>query len=137
MFKLHKVAVLGVVVLAALTVGCQKHVELRINNLTPEPLMVELRAPGIGWTDLGPIPPGAMLKYDLKIDNQDLSAECVARAPKHRPAPFLVTKETESPMYIDFKSWGPPQVRDKHTAIDETVDKKTPKVPIHTEEVIE
>ena len=129
MFRVQRLALLCVVVLVGMTVGCQKHVQLKINNLTSAPLEVEVRAPSIGWVDLGPIPPGAMLKYDLKIDQQDLPAQCSATGGKHT-IKFSVAKETESPLYIDFKGWGPPQVRDKHTKVDEKVDEKTRDVPL-------
>jgi len=136
MFKAHRVALFAVVLPAAATIGCQKHVELRINNLHAEPITVELRAPGIGWENLGPIPSAGMLKYDLKIDNDDLPAQCSASDGKQK-LDFMVTKETDSPQYIDFKPWGPPLMRDKHTKVHEKVDVKIKKVPIRTEEVIE
>ncbi len=129
MFKVHRFALVAVVLLAAMTVGCQKTVQLRINNFYENSQRAQVQAPGINWVDLGPIPAQGMIVYDLKIDKKLLPADSSCTVGKETKT-FTVTEGMLSPQWIDFSPLHKPQMRDQYTTVKHKHKVEIKRIPI-------
>ena len=117
MSTIGKFGVFGLFVLAAMTVGCDKKVQLTFQNLTPESRDIQLSTPD-GTEYIGTVPPApAKIKHELKIKQDELPTNITWQA-GDLSGTFPVNKDTPDKLWVDIGSGRGP--RDKHTTVNET-----------------
>ena len=99
----RKVAV-GLTLLVGLlaTGGCRhKIVYLVITNHAHKHVEVEIEGPHEGEEDIGHVPAGGTLRYDLKVPNKKLPADFELEAGRHETE-FTVNSRTPSKLWVDI-----------------------------------
>ena len=123
--------ILPVLLLAA---GCDKEIKLTFLNSSSQSLDLKVTPPGKGTVDLGTlIANGGMLKYQVKVEQDDLPATCFWKA-GHHSGQVLVAKASPKAILVEIRAGGPGDKRDvikKKTHIDvkdTLIDEKGPVV---------
>ena len=132
---MKKLIAMGVIVPALLlAVGCDKKVKLTFLNRSSESLDLKVIPPGKGSVDLGTlVANGGLLKYQVKVDEDDLPATCFWKA-GHHSGKVQIVKESPKVVLVEIRPGGPADKRDvikKKTHIDiedKLVDEKGPVV---------
>ena len=133
---MKKLIATGVILpaLLLLAVGCDKKVKLTFFNRSSQSLDLKVMPPGKGAVDMGTlIANGGMLKYEVKVDEDDLPATCSWKA-GHHSGRIQITKDSPKVIPIEIRTGGPSDKRDEiktetHIEIKDTlIDEKGPVV---------
>ncbi|MBL7132656.1 MAG: hypothetical protein ISS78_01030 [Phycisphaerae bacterium] len=132
---MKKLIATGVILPALLlAAGCEKKVKLTFLNRSSESLDLKVTPPGKGPVDMGTlIANGGMLKYEVKVDEDDLPAPCFWKA-GHHSGQVLVVKASPKVILVEIRAGGPADKRDvikkkTHVDVKDTlIDEKGPVV---------
>jgi len=118
-------------------IGCDKKMEIVFNNMTQQPVNVELSvgrphqfSPACSLTALG------QDRVRLKIDDDRLPVHCAWRGGGFQ-GEFPIDKDTISPRYIYIRQSGPPIMRDEPTEIREEIRREKTFIKSKDEFVVE
>lgn len=136
MLKFGNIVCLASLVIVGFLAGCDKKVELTFTNTTSRSLDVNLSIPEEGTTFLGTVGSGGKLKHKLKIEDDDLPANCMWQAGPYG-GNFTVNKETPKKLWIDIKPTGVAGPRDEKTTVDEKYQTEVKEVIIEQDTVVE
>jgi hypothetical protein len=96
-----KFGAVSLVMLAAMTVGCDKKVQITFTNQTAQPRNVQLTTP-YGTTVVGTVSPGhGKLRADVKIKQADLPAQLTWQAGELNGS-FAITKHSQGRYHISI-----------------------------------
>jgi len=130
--------VLGIgLLLTAVLVGCDKKVQLTFVNTTSNSLDVELTVPTEGVRDVGVAGPmGGKVRYDLKVNKDDLPVTCSWRAGGQGDT-FTIDEGTKKELFVYIRANGSIGPVDKNAEIKEHRQIEIKDMPIRQEEVVE
>lgn len=133
---MKKLIATGVILpaLLLLAAGCDKKVKLTFINTSSQSLDLKLIPPGKTSVDLGTlIANGGTRKYQVKVDEDDLPADCFWRA-GHHAGKVRISKDSPKTILVEIRTGGPADKRDvikteTHIEIkDKLIDEKGPVV---------
>lgn len=133
---MKKLIATGVILpaLLLLAAGCDKKVKLTFVNTSGQSLDLKVMPPGKGTVDMGTlIANGGVLRYEVKVDKDDLPATCSWEA-GHHAGRIQITEDSPKVIPIEIRTGGPADKRDvikKKTHIDiedKLIDDKGPVV---------
>ncbi len=128
-----KIVAVCVLVCAAMAVGCKK-IEVTIHNHSADAMSVRITVPD-GTVPLGAVSAGGRLSHTIKINNEDLPAQCSVSAGVGNSQSFTVTEDTKDKLWFHITNkgrlTGPYTKQDVHVEtekrghIEETVHQET------------